>query len=101
VRNVPQLQPPPLLGMSSLITIRGSPRGGEPPDSGGGRPTIEYYLNRKQAIFITAKSETPIPTDTTIEIIERFDAYERGDAGLETSAPDGISADRTAGLDPG
>lgn len=44
----------------------------------GGRPTDEYYLNRKQAVFITAKSETPEATDITIEIIERFDAYERG-----------------------
>jgi len=50
--------------------------------SKGGRPTDAYYLNRKQAIFITAKSETAEATDITIEIIERFDAYERG----ETSA---------------
>jgi hypothetical protein len=39
---------------------------------------MEYYLNRKQAIFITAKSDTVVATDITIEIIERFDAYERG-----------------------
>lgn len=45
----------------------------------GGNAT-EYYLNRKQAIFITAKSETAEATDITIEIIERFDAYERGEA---------------------
>lgn len=45
----------------------------------GGNAT-EYYLNRKQAIFITAKSETATATDITIEIIERFDAYERGEA---------------------
>ena len=45
----------------------------------GGSAT-EFYLNRKQAIFITAKSETPAATDITIEIIERFDAYERGAA---------------------
>lgn len=44
----------------------------------GGKAT-EYYLNRKQAIFITAKSETAEATDITIEIIERFDAYERGE----------------------
>lgn len=45
----------------------------------GGRPGTAYYLNRKQAIFITAKSETAEATDITIEIIERFDAYERGE----------------------
>ncbi|MFT9025919.1 phage antirepressor KilAC domain-containing protein [Acetobacter indonesiensis] len=44
-----------------------------------GQEATEYYLNRKQAIFITAKSETAEATDITIEIIERFDAYERGE----------------------
>jgi phage antirepressor YoqD-like protein len=44
----------------------------------GGRPGKACYLNRKQAIFITAKSETPKATEITIEIVERFDAYERG-----------------------
>ncbi|CAI3954360.1 KilAC domain (KilAC) [Commensalibacter communis] len=39
----------------------------------------EFYLNRKQAIFITAKSETKEATEITIEIIERFEAYERGE----------------------
>lgn len=43
----------------------------------GGEAT-EFYLNRKQAIFITAKSDTPNATDITIEIIQKFDAYERG-----------------------
>ena len=44
----------------------------------GGRPGKAHYLNRKQAIFITAKSETSKATEITIEIVERFDAYERG-----------------------
>ena len=44
----------------------------------GGRPGKAYYLNRKQAVFITAKSDTPTATDITIEVIEKFDAYERG-----------------------
>lgn len=43
----------------------------------GGEAT-EFFLNRKQAIFITAKSETATATDITIEIIEKFEAYERG-----------------------
>jgi phage antirepressor YoqD-like protein len=43
-----------------------------------GQEATEFYLNRKQAIFITAKSETPQATEITIEIIEKFDAYERG-----------------------
>ncbi|MBS1093825.1 hypothetical protein [Gluconobacter wancherniae] len=44
-----------------------------------GNETEAYYLNKKQAIFITAKSETPEATEITIEIIEKFDAYERGE----------------------
>lgn len=44
----------------------------------GGRPGKAHYLNRKQAIFITAKSETSEATEITIEIIEKFDAYEHG-----------------------
>ena len=43
-----------------------------------GNETEVYYLNKKQSIFITAKAETAEATDITIEIIEKFDAYERG-----------------------
>lgn len=52
----------------------------------GGEAT-EHLLNKKQAIFITAKSETPTATEITIEIIERFDAYERGLIGAATTPP--------------
>jgi phage antirepressor YoqD-like protein len=48
---------------------------------GKGQRTKASFLNRKQAIFITAKSETAAATEITIEIIERFDAYERGEGG--------------------
>ena len=50
------------------------------PGSVGGRPSIGFYLNKKQAIFITAKSETPKAIEVTLAIIERFDAYERAAA---------------------
>lgn len=53
----------------------------------GGRPGTAYYLNRKQAIFITAKSETAEATDITIEIIHRFDAYERGEIAQTSPKP--------------
>lgn len=43
-----------------------------------GRTFDAYHLNRKQAIFITAKSDTPDATDITIEVIQKFDAYENG-----------------------
>ena len=52
----------------------------------GGRPALAYYLNRKQAIFITAKSETAEATDITIEIIHRFDEYECGRASVMQQA---------------
>jgi hypothetical protein len=52
-----------------------------------GQKTTEFYLNRKQAIFITAKSETPTATDITIEIIHRFDEYEQGRIASPKSEP--------------
>ena len=52
-----------------------------------GQDATEYYLNRKQAIFITAKSETAEATDITIEIIHRFDAYERGEIAHTSPKP--------------
>jgi hypothetical protein len=62
----------------------------------GGNAT-EFYLNRKQAIFITAKSETDDATDITIEIIKRFDTYERGDIRVQTPLPQMsfLSSDRS------
>ncbi len=55
----------------------GNPHGGDYPPSNG-RTFDAYYLNRKQAIFITAEAGTPTTIGTTVEIIEKFDAYERG-----------------------
>lgn len=54
---------------------------------GKGQKVEAYYLNRKQAIFITAKSETAEATDITIEIIHRFDAYERGEIAHTSPKP--------------
>jgi hypothetical protein len=58
--------------ISILLTIRKNTEGKR------GRPANEYWLNRKQAIFITAKSDMPLALEITIEIIRRFDAYEGG-----------------------
>jgi len=62
----------------SLSKISVLPAVGKTPSGQGGRPTVEYYLNPKQAIFITFKSGTEFATEVTIETIERFDALERG-----------------------
>lgn len=44
----------------------------------GGRPTNEYYLNQKQAIFVCMKSETDKAADVQVEIVHVFDAYLNG-----------------------
>ena len=61
----------------------------------GGRPTT-ILLSRKQATYITAKAQTAVATDITIEIIERFDAYERGFRGLPPDQPVLTPDDRSA-----
>src|SRR3954470_2385266 len=53
---------------------------------GKGQRVATAYLNRKQAIFVTARSDTPIAIDITIEIVERFDAYEKGLLALPATA---------------
>ena len=45
-----------------------------------GRPSVCYYLNRKQALFITAKSDTPQAALVTIRMVEVFDDYMAGKA---------------------
>lgn len=67
--------------MEALLKMGRCPTVGYRPAQGG-KEANAYYLNRKQAIFITAKSETAEATEITIEIIERFDAYEKGVVAL-------------------
>jgi Phage antirepressor protein KilAC domain len=43
----------------------------------GGAAT-EFYLNRQQSLFITMKSETATATEITVEVVRKFDEYERG-----------------------
>jgi hypothetical protein len=42
--------------------------------SKGGRPANEFYLTKKQALYIVTKSETENAVDLTIHVIEVFDA---------------------------
>jgi len=78
IRNLIKRHRASLEAMGPLFTVKRVINGGE---------ATENHLNRKQAIFITAKSDTPAATDITIEIIERFDAYERGLIVQATPAP--------------
>ncbi|HAO32341.1 MAG TPA: hypothetical protein PLP22_00305 [Candidatus Competibacter sp.] len=57
----------------------------------GGRPTAEYYLNQKQAIFICMKSETERAFDVQVEIVRVFDAYLNGGFYLAIPMPALIS----------
>ena len=50
----------------------------EKPGKTGGRPGQAYYLNRKQALFITAKSDTDRSADIAVEMVEVFDAHLSG-----------------------
>ncbi|MCP5197654.1 MAG: hypothetical protein H6974_12860 [Gammaproteobacteria bacterium] len=51
----------------------------------GGRPTTEFYLNQKQAIFICMKSETEKALDVQVEIVHVFDAYLNSESTPEPS----------------
>jgi hypothetical protein len=48
------------------------------PTSAGGRPGETFYLNEEQAIFITAKSDTPKAAEITVEMVRVFRAYMKG-----------------------
>jgi hypothetical protein len=51
----------------------------------GGRPTAEFYLNQKQAIFVCMKSETEKAFDVQADIVRVFDAYLSGE--VRTNIP--------------
>lgn len=44
----------------------------------GGRPGKTYLLNRKQALYVCAKSETPRAAEVTIAMVELFDGWLEG-----------------------
>lgn len=51
----------------------------EKPSAKGGRPSTVYYLNEEQAIYITAKSDTPRAAEITVEMVRVFRAYRHGE----------------------
>lgn len=56
------------------------------PSAQGGRPGTDYWLNKRQALFITAKSDTERAALVTVEMVEVFDAHLAG-ATLSADAP--------------
>ena len=43
-----------------------------------GRPSQEYWLNEKQALYICTKSDLPTAVDVTVEMVEAFHAVKSG-----------------------
>ncbi|QRE76480.1 hypothetical protein [Methylobacterium aquaticum] len=48
------------------------------PSAAGGRPGQTYWLSKKQALFITAKSDTERAALVTVQMVEVFDAVTSG-----------------------
>lgn len=63
-RNLTELQ---RFGQVSATVAETSPT--------GGRPGKAYLLNRKQALYLCTKSETPRAAEVTIQMVEVFDAW--------------------------
>lgn len=57
------------------------------PGAKGGRPSTVYYLNEEQAIFITAKSDTPRAAEITVEMVRVFRAYLKGTSDADEVIP--------------
>ena len=58
------------------------------PSAAGGRPGREYHLNRRQALYITAKSDTPRAALVTVQMVEIFDAWRAGRLVPAPTTPD-------------
>lgn len=57
----------------------------------GGRPTTEYFLNRKQALFLCAKSETDLAFEVTAAMVRLFDsALEGPKVDMPKSLPEAL-----------
>ena len=79
---------------SSLEAFGVPPVVGKTSGSAGGRPTEEFYLNKSQGIFITTQAGTPTAISATVNVIKKFDEYERG-----SRLPTDMQADRIAKLE--
>lgn len=68
----------------ALLRLGGLPTTKEPPE-GGGHPAVTYWLNKRQALYLCTKSETPFATAATIRMVEVFDVVTSG--GQPQAAP--------------
>jgi len=60
--------------------------------SRGGRPSAEFWLTKKQAIYIATKAETERATEITIQIVEVFEEVTGGKPPPPTQAPPALPA---------
>ncbi|XEY18207.1 hypothetical protein ABMY26_22830 [Azospirillum sp. HJ39] len=66
--------------MDALTTFGEVSRQAEKPSRRGGRPSKSFYLTKRQALYITAKSDTERAALVTIQMVELFDAVTGGTA---------------------
>lgn len=45
---------------------------------GAGRPSSSFYLTKRQALYLTAKADTPRAAMVTVEMVELFDRFTSG-----------------------
>lgn len=64
--------------MDALLALGGLPHRVENPGAKGGRPSMAYWLNEQQALYITLKSNTPTAQTVTVEVIKVFTAWRHG-----------------------
>jgi len=59
----------------------------EKPAHRGGRPGTAFWLNKRQALYLCTKSDTPNATEVTIQMVEVFDTWSSGQLPLTTTLP--------------
>jgi hypothetical protein len=62
-------------------------------NQGRGRPALEAYLNKRQALYICTKAETTWATEVTIQMVEVFDAFTSGSSEMMPTLRDCIHPD--------
>jgi phage antirepressor YoqD-like protein len=74
-----------------LLKFGVCPAVGQTSGAQGGRPSTEFYLSQKQAIFIGMKSETENAFEVQAEIVRVFDAHVNGTLAQPSLNPANVS----------
>ena len=65
---------------------------------GNGTAFTEYYLDRRQAMFLAARSNTPASDDVTMELVEVYDRWRKGSLPMHPTATANLAADATVAI---